>query len=231
MSTVYDHPNASMRHRWQVKVFMALKNDERAKLKAEEAAKKKVTGEEQRKNAEQAPDPGVRRGLPEAQGTLFLHGRRPCHSVTSTCRSLARKWSAAKTWTSSSRRSSRRRSRNFALFNYVNELNADVEKLQDEIKTMHEDIAKTKTEEETQDSGRSTLIKHLEVALQHTYRYFWSHWRYATLLLVRSASASRVNAETQQAETELTKINQTLDELKSALEKIFKLLECNARSD
>ena len=40
-----------------------------------------------------------------------------------------------------------------------------------------------------------------------------------------------VNAETQQAETELTKINQTLDELKSALEKIFKLLECNARSD
>ena len=58
---------------------------------------------------------------------------------------------------------------NFALFNYVNELNADVEKLQDEIKTMHEDIAKTKTEEETQDSGRSTLIKHLEVALRNTY--------------------------------------------------------------
>lgn len=52
---------------------------------------------------------------------------------------------------------------NFALFNYVNELNADVENLQDEIKAMHEDIAKSKEEEETQDSGRSTLIKHLEV--------------------------------------------------------------------
>ena len=33
-------------------MFMALKNDERSKLKAEEAAKKKVTGEEQRKNAD-----------------------------------------------------------------------------------------------------------------------------------------------------------------------------------
>ena len=52
---------------------------------------------------------------------------------------------------------------NFALFNYVNELNSDVEKLQDEIKAMHEDIAKTKAEDETKDSGRSTLIKHLEV--------------------------------------------------------------------
>ena len=47
---VYDTEDVFLE--FQIKQFMTLKNDERLKLKAEEQAKKKRTGEEQRKNAD-----------------------------------------------------------------------------------------------------------------------------------------------------------------------------------
>ena len=52
---------------------------------------------------------------------------------------------------------------NFALFNYVNELNIEVEKLQDDIQAVTDDINKCRDEDQLLDTGRSTLIKALEV--------------------------------------------------------------------
>ena len=52
---------------------------------------------------------------------------------------------------------------NFALFNYVNELNIEVEKLQDDIQGISDEIKKCREEEQELDTGRSTLIKTLEV--------------------------------------------------------------------
>ena len=52
---------------------------------------------------------------------------------------------------------------NFALFNYVNELNCDVEKLQDDLAAIKGEMEAFKQEDAQLDTGRSTLIKALEV--------------------------------------------------------------------
>ena len=49
------------------------------------------------------------------------------------------------------------------MFNYVNELNIEVEKLQDDIQGISDEIKKCREEEQELDTGRSTLIKTLEV--------------------------------------------------------------------
>ena len=54
---------------------------------------------------------------------------------------------------------------NFALFNYVNELNSEVETLQEEVLAIRKDIAAYKLEDKEEDDKRHSLMKQLEVIL------------------------------------------------------------------
>ena len=62
--------------------------------------------------------------------------------------------------------------KNFALFNYVNELNNDIEMLQEQINSTEEDIEKFKRESVELEEQRKEILKQLEVrVLRFTIKF------------------------------------------------------------
>lgn len=64
----------------------------------------------------------------------------------------------------------RKEDENFALFNYVNELNDEVERLQEEISSLNEDIESFNQEDVKLDDERKLMLKEMEVSERRQQR-------------------------------------------------------------
>lgn len=93
--------------------------------------------------------------------------------------------------------------KNFALFNYVNELNNEIELLQEQISESREDIEKFKSEEVEMASQRKALLKGLEDSL----------------------SSSTEQAD--QYDTQYKQSKKILEQLKSGVDSLFNKISCD----
>jgi hypothetical protein len=92
---------------------------------------------------------------------------------------------------------------NFALFNYVNELNCEAESLQEEVSQIKELIDTFLAQDNQVDTQHTDLVKNLEIQ----YR--------------------AIEEVSIKAERRLKKVNKVLDHVKHGIEKLFKRLGCD----
>ncbi|XP_078682326.1 coiled-coil domain-containing protein 63-like isoform X2 [Branchiostoma floridae x Branchiostoma belcheri] len=93
--------------------------------------------------------------------------------------------------------------KNFALFNYVNELNNEVELLQDQIQEIKDEIAKFKAQGIEMEKQRKEIMKDLEA----------------------KATSSTQQADQHEAQQKST--NKILEQLKAAVESVFTKINCD----
>ena len=92
---------------------------------------------------------------------------------------------------------------NFALFNYVNELNCEAELLQEEVNLLKEQIQKFCNQDNQVDAQHTDLVQDLEMQYRD------------------------VEAASNKTEQRLKKVNKVLDHVKHGIEKLFKRLRCD----
>lgn len=94
---------------------------------------------------------------------------------------------------------------NFALFNYVNELNTEVESLAEHVRQIKGEIEKFTSEDAVRDGSHKVLIKKIENRL------------------------GRSTEENQSKEIRMKEINRTLDNLMGDIQGLFQRLGCDAK--
>ncbi|XP_071093563.1 coiled-coil domain-containing protein 63-like [Haliotis cracherodii] len=97
----------------------------------------------------------------------------------------------------------RREDENFALYNYVNELNDEVDKLQEEIGFMNSEIARFEEEDVQMESERNVWLKELE------------------------DKSTQSGMEADAADKRIVEMSQVLDELTDGVTSLFRCLGCN----
>ncbi|XP_046339053.2 coiled-coil domain-containing protein 63-like [Haliotis rufescens] len=97
----------------------------------------------------------------------------------------------------------RREDENFALYNYVNELNDEVDKLQEEIGFMKSEIARFEEEDVQMESERKVWLKELE------------------------DKSTQSGKEADAADKRIVEMSQVLDELTDGVTSLFRCLGCN----
>ncbi|XP_071152230.1 coiled-coil domain-containing protein 63-like, partial [Mytilus edulis] len=95
---------------------------------------------------------------------------------------------------------------NFALYNYVNELNDEVEHLQREIDEMNREIKRIEADGIKQEDERIKVLQELEIR------------------------GDKITKETEQGNKKLVEINKTLDQLKSGVLHLFGAIDCDPSS-
>ncbi|CAC5404893.1 unnamed protein product [Mytilus coruscus] len=94
----------------------------------------------------------------------------------------------------------------FALYNYVNELNDEVEHLQREIDEMNKEIKRIEADGIKQEDERIKVLQELEIR------------------------GDKITKETEQGNKKLVEINKTLDQLKSGVLHLFGAIDCDPSS-
>lgn len=92
---------------------------------------------------------------------------------------------------------------NFALFNYVNELNGDIERVQEKIRETKEDIERFKSQRSEMEEKRKVIARKLEADLHAT------------------------NEETASFERQYSSSTKVLEQLKSGVESLFSKIGCD----
>jgi coiled-coil domain-containing protein 63/114 len=92
---------------------------------------------------------------------------------------------------------------NFAFFQYVSELNNQVETLYEEIEQIREEIRKYRAEETALESERQHILKGLEIEMAHK------------------------KEEADKAESRLTEVNKILDQLRTGVKSLFTKIGCD----
>ncbi|XP_033098610.1 coiled-coil domain-containing protein 63-like [Anneissia japonica] len=168
-------------HDRKLKEFMAIKAQERIEIKAIEAAKCKKKDDEKSNTRiheeEMKSLDAIFERIKEVTGEKDLDA-------------LVRKFIDNE-------------NKNFALFNYVNELNNEVEMLQDQIHGIEQDIASFKKQGMKLDKNRHAIMKDLE------------------------AKCTEKTKEGDASETKLKHLNKSLGQMKSAILSLFRKAECD----
>lgn len=94
---------------------------------------------------------------------------------------------------------------NFALFNYVNELNSEVENLTEEVESVRADIEKFRDEDSKRNGQHCELVKQTEDRHTHAMK------------------------NTENAQQRLKEVNKVLDSIMSQIYETFKRVKCDAR--
>jgi chromosome segregation ATPase len=94
--------------------------------------------------------------------------------------------------------------KNFSLFNYVNELNIEVERLEEQIAEVKSEIEQYKGQGTSTDNQRKKLIKELELQLAKT------------------------DAKAEQYEAKAASAMKTVNQLKSGIQRVFNKIGCQA---
>ncbi|XP_070572078.1 coiled-coil domain-containing protein 63-like [Ptychodera flava] len=169
-------------HDQKLKDFMAAKAQERSEYKAEEAAKRKKRG----KGAEKDHDSH------EETVTSFEEAFSRIQEITGEedVEVIVEKFLETE-------------DKNFALYNYVNELNSEIEVLQDQIAAVNADIDAFKKQGIALEKQRQAVMKSLEEKL---------------------AVATK---DADKSERSLKKTSKVLDQIKSGVESLFNKVNCD----
>ncbi|XP_013383598.1 coiled-coil domain-containing protein 63 isoform X2 [Lingula anatina] len=92
---------------------------------------------------------------------------------------------------------------NFALFNYANEVNHEVELLNEEISAIKEDINRFKSEEATVDNSREKMLKELQISIQ------------------------KATAQTEKSQQRLKEVNKSMENLRQQIGAMFSSTGCD----
>jgi len=171
-------------HDDKIKKFMTIKASDRATLKAEESDKKRqMRGDiDKAANADLAAMTTFEESFKEIQQ---ITGQDALEEVVDNFIQTE--------------------DQNFALFNYVNELNTEVETLTDQVKIIQGDIEKFTSEDAVKDGNHKQLIRKIEGRL------------------------NKAVDESKTKEVKLKQINKTLDNLMSEIHVLFSRLGCDAK--
>ncbi|KTG03124.1 hypothetical protein cypCar_00032456, partial [Cyprinus carpio] len=168
-------------HEHQLKEFMSTKNNQRANMDNGKKNKRRQDMKEQRKAdaGEETPD-SLRKAFQQIQE---LTGE-------DNLGKLVTKFIQGE-------------ERNFALFNYVNEQNAEAERLREEIQQIRKDTEQLNIKSRQQEQESQVALKQVKDQLQEC------------------------KAQTQQYEDQADHISKILDQIKTGIDSMFKKTDCN----
>lgn len=173
---IIDHDN-------KLKEFMMVKSNDRTEYKEEEDAKKKKNAGDKDSDAEKLQIESYEEAFERIQEITGMD------DIDTIVKDFIKK-----------------ENENFALYNYVNELNDEVEHLQDEINGMQLEIEKFQEEDIKLEEDRKKMLKEME------------------------GKADKARIEKEQAEEKIRSINKVLDQLKSGVGSLFKNINCDPSS-
>ncbi|XP_058646540.1 coiled-coil domain-containing protein 114 isoform X2 [Onychostoma macrolepis] len=167
-------------HEHQLKEFMSTKNNQRASMDYGKRTRRRQEMKEQRKadGGEETPD-SLKKAFQQIQE---LTGE-------DNLGKLVTKFIQGE-------------ERNFALFNYVNEQNAEAERLKEEIQQIRNDTEQLNIKSRQQEQESQVALKQLKNQLQEC------------------------KAQTQQYEAQADHISRVLDQVKTGLDNMFKTIDC-----
>lgn len=171
-----------IKHDNKLKEFMGIKAQDRADLKEEEHAKKQ-------------------------KGKVF--GDKDCDNEKQTILQLEEAFDRIKEATGENDINKivsdfiKKEDQNFALYNYVNELNDTVESIQEEISNMDSEIKRFEEEDVKNEQSRRQMLKEMELMCE------------------------KFGMESDDAERKSTVVCKVLDEIKDAVSKLFKDANCD----
>lgn len=168
-------------HDNKVKGFMGVKASDRMEYKVEEAAKKKK-GDEKGMDADHSAIRTYETAFKQIQEVT---GQNDINIIVDNF--------------------IRTEEENFALFNYVNELNSEVEGLCEEVCLVQRDIDNFQMEDLETDAQHSDIMNSMEDKFE------------------------TIASSTNRSETRLREINKTLDQLRSGIESLFGRINCDPR--